>query len=320
MRAMNRSETLEIIRRHSLQPTRSLGQNFLVDDRVIGMAVSAAAPDADTLVIEIGPGLGGLTRALAIDAGRVLAIEIDRHILPALQEVVSPFPCVDIVHADAMQADFKHLTSSWQTQGKIIKVAANLPYYITSPLVEKLISELPCLQSLTLMVQKEAGDRLAATPGSRLYGPVAILAALFGSVKKLARVPASAFYPKPHVDSVLIHLQRHVDGKTVDAAVRDTLPESDADAAVRDTLPESDADAAVRDTLPDSDTEAFLSFLNDCFSRRRKTLVNSLGDAGWSKEKRNCVRQILSSLKLAENVRPEQIKPEEYARIYLLLM
>ena len=280
---MNRSETMEMISRHKLQPTRSLGQNFLVDDRVIDMAVSAAAPDADTLVLEIGPGLGGLTRALAPNSGHVLAIEIDRYVLPALQEVVSPFSNVEILHADATQVDFTSLTNSWLRQGKALKVAANLPYYITSPLVEKLLSELPHLLSLTLMVQKEAAERLAAIPGSKLYGPVAVLTACFGTVRKLARVPAASFYPKPHVDSVLIQIQRQSNG------------------------------------LPAADGKAFLSFLNDCFARRRKTLLNSLGDAGWTHEKRNTVRQILSDLKLAENARPEHIQPFDYARMYHLV-
>lgn len=273
---MNRQETLALLAQFDLKPTRSLGQNFLIDPRIIDLACSASDIGPQDAVIEIGPGLGSLTRVLARQAGRVVAIEIDRHLLPALQQVLASCDQVDIIQADAMQVHFDQLLSDWPGP---LRLAANLPYYITTGVLEKILSERPDLASLTLMLQKEAGPRLSAPSGSRLYGPLAVQIALYGSVRRLAAVPAASFYPRPHVDSVLMLLRR-----------------------------------ADHSQLPGG--RAWLDFLHACFARRRKTLLNSLSDAGWSVQQRRAAETALGAIGLPLTIRPEQLEPEQYLALW----
>ena len=351
---MNKQETIALLEQFNLKPTRSLGQNFLIDNRVIAQAVAAAAPDKETCVIEIGPGLGGLTVELAKLAGVVKAVEIDRHILPALRQVVLPYHNVDIIHADAMQIDFTSLVDDWSGP---VCVTANLPYYITSPIVEKLLSEIKQLSSMTLMVQKEAAARLAAKPGSKLYGPAAVLTALLGPVKKISHVPAASFYPRPHVDSTLIYIgSKQEKAKTTEERPRSSMSTnmdtrlstsaatssdklsfsnatksldiSEAKRPVLNSASNHDVNPAKQSGLSHASNHDvnpakhpvlspdFLMFMNNCFARRRKTLVNSLRDAGWPEENIAQLIKQLQQLDLSEKVRPETISPEQYAALF----
>ena len=270
---MNQKETRELLELFSLQPIQTLGQNFLVDDNICRRILEQAAPASDDLVLEIGAGLGALTRLAARSAGKVVAIEIDRYVLPALSHVLTGLDNVEIIHADARETDFRQLAAAWS--GKVL-VLGNLPYYITTPLITKIICELPQARSIILMVQREAAWRLMAPAGSRRYGPLAILAALYGQTEKLADVPRGSFYPQPHVDSVLLRLTGGHD-------------------------------------LPDREFAPLAAFLDRSFTRRRKTLINSWREAGMQTP---MLAKSLTDGGLPANVRPETVTPQQYLRLF----
>ena len=251
---MNRQETMSLLERHDIIPTRSLGQNFLTDDRVVERICAIAGLGPEDLVIEIGPGIGGLTRELARRAGRVIAVEIDRHVLPALNDVLAEAGGQStVIHADALETNLSELTAGWQGP---VKVVANLPYYITTPLIIKILTEIPECSRLVFMIQKEAAARITARPGSKQYGPLAVLAACFGETKKELTVPADAFYPRPGVDSCIIRII--------------SLQKMQID-----------------------DWLGFRGFLECCFAQRRRLLANSLKIAGISPERLARLPEIL---------------------------
>lgn len=276
---MNIGETKQLIAQFSLQPIRNLGQNFLVDEKIIRLTLEQAEPGPDDLVIEIGSGLGLLTRCLAVQAAKVITIEIDRYVLPALQQVLADYTNVQILHRDARKTDLARLASDWPGQ---IKVIANLPYYITTPLIEQVFRELPQAQTLIYMVQKEAADRITAAPGSRQYGPLAIMAALYGTVRKTAAVPRSSFYPQPQVDSALICL-RH------------------------------------GGIIPEGQWPGLIDFLQHSFTRRRKTIINSWCEAGLQENQLNTLAARLHKWGTRTNMRPQEITPEQYRQLYSAL-
>ena len=179
---MDKQETLALCEQFQIRPTKSLGQNFLIQESVSRRIAALADLSSSDLVIEIGPGLGALTVELAAAAGKVIAIEIDRHLIPALQYKMSQFANSTIIHEDALKTNLRQLTDGWTGP---VKLAANLPYYITTPLIEKMIVELPQSTAMILMLQNEAADRLLAKPGSKLYSPLAILAVQYGRGEKV---------------------------------------------------------------------------------------------------------------------------------------
>jgi len=273
---MNRQETLAILEKHGISPTRSLGQNFLTDDRVVEHICTSADLGPADLVIEIGPGIGGLTRAAAQRAGRVIAIEIDRHVLPALHDVLSAAGNCTVLHMDALDADLVALTAGWDGP---VKVVANLPYYITTPLIVKALVELPECSQMVLMIQKEAAARVQAGPGSKQYGPLAILAACFGQTKREMIVPAGSFYPKPGVDSCIIRMIHN-------------------------------------NKLQIDDWSKFHNFLERCFAQRRKMLMNSLRVAGIQTDKLARLSQIMADSGISAEIRAEMLSPEQFVALY----
>ena len=273
---MNRKETLALLRQFNIRLNHSLGQNILIDECIIGRICQTADLSSSDLVIEIGPGLGSLTRELARLAGRVIAIEIDRQMLPALQLTLGEFQNCQVMHADALAIDLASVVAGWTGP---VKVVANLPYYITTPLLMKILSELPGCSELVLMIQKEAADRVMAKPGCKQYGPLTVLAASIGTVSREIEVPAASFFPVPHVDSSVIRI--NATGK-----------------------------------LHISDWPAYVRFLESCFAQRRKTLTNSLKSAGYGSDRINRLASRLSDLKLDGNVRAERLTEEEFLDIY----
>lgn len=273
---MNKKEIFEILHRFNIQPTRSLGQNFLTDDRVIDNICEIAELKPDDLVIEIGPGIGGLTRELCKHAGQVAAIEIDQHVLPALQHVMADSPNCTILHGDALVTDLTALAAGWTGD---VKVVANLPYYITTPLIVKILVEIPACTHLVLMIQAEAVARIIAGPGSKQYGPLAVLAQSFGDTRREIMVPAASFHPKPHVDSCVIRMKRE-------------------------------------DQLQINDWPAFHRFLEKCFAQRRKMFVNSLRIAGLNQIQMARLSEVMSELGVSAEIRAEMITKEQFAAIY----
>lgn len=207
----------ELLRNHGIVPKRSLGQNFVVDPNTIGKVVDAAALEPSDRVLEVGAGCGSLTVGLAGACEQVYALEVDRRLLPVLQEVVGDLDNVDIVSADALAADLGGFAAN--------KLIANLPYNIAATMVLRALETAPQLESLTVMTQKEVGRRLAAAPGSKIYGQTSVLVAYFGSARVVAPVSRRAFYPVPKVDSVIVRIDRirqetRVDREKLFAVVR----------------------------------------------------------------------------------------------------
>lgn len=201
----------EIAARHGIRPTKSLGQNFLIDPNLARAIAADAEVGPGDRVIEIGAGLGSLTMALASTGARVRAIEFDRRLLPALEEVTAALDGVEIVHADALKVDWgAELASGTWT------VCANLPYNVAVPLVLTILERAPSVMRIVVMVQREVGERFAATPGQEGYGAVSVRVAYRAAASIVRRVPASVFWPRPKVASVVVRFD-HLDAPPVDA-------------------------------------------------------------------------------------------------------
>ncbi|HHY90431.1 MAG TPA: 16S rRNA (adenine(1518)-N(6)/adenine(1519)-N(6))-dimethyltransferase RsmA, partial [Clostridiales bacterium] len=194
--------TKEIIQKYGFRFSKQLGQNFLIDENILQKIINGAAVSKEDWVIEVGPGIGTLTQALAQRAEKVIAVEIDKNLIPILEETLSPYPNVKIIHADILKVDFHELVE--ENIENPIKIIANLPYYVTTPIVMKFLEEKWPLHSLTLMVQKEVADRMRAAPGGKDYGALSVAVQYYCHVEMIAKVPKTVFIPQPNVDSAVI--------------------------------------------------------------------------------------------------------------------
>lgn len=264
-----------VMARHGVTFNKGLGQNFLVDPDVCPSMADAACLDKNTCVLEIGPGVGVLTAELAKRAGKVISFEVDNRLLPVLDETLADFDNVEIINADFMKADIRKITEEKCADMDIV-VCANLPYYITSPIIMLLLeSKLP-VKSITVMVQKEAADRLCAEVGSRDGGAVTVAVSYYAESEKLFFVPRDAFLPPPKVDSEVIKL-----------TVRDTPP------------------------VTVKSEEHFFKTVKAAFSQRRKTAENSIS-AGLG-IKKDIVAQALQSAGLEKSIRAEKMTMRDFA-------
>lgn len=196
-----------IVDEHGFRLRKSLGQNFLIDENTLQRIVEAVELTSTDHVLEIGPGLGTMTQALAARAADVTSIEIDKMLIPILRETLTAYPNTRVVHADALKVDLCELYPS----GDTIKVAANLPYYITTPLILKLLTSPVPWSLMVFLVQKEVGDRLLASPGSDEYGHLSVFAQALGEVELVAKVPRTVFMPPPAVESVVMRIRHRPD-------------------------------------------------------------------------------------------------------------
>ncbi len=199
------ADITELLGSLGLRPRRSLGQNFLADPNTARRITRLAGVQEGDRVLEIGPGIGSLTLSLAEVAAEVVAVELDRALLPLLERVLAGVDNVQIRHADAMEVDLAALLAHWSGRWRMV---SNLPYNIATPLVMRVLAEVPAVESLFVMVQREVGDRLAARPGSKAYGAVSVKVAYYASATVLGEVPPSVFVPKPKVTSALVRLDR----------------------------------------------------------------------------------------------------------------
>ena len=200
---LSRRDVSDLLDRHGLRPSRALGQNFVVDPNTVRRIARLAGVGPGDRVVEIGAGLGSLTLALAETGAEVTAVEIDRHLLPVLEEVVAPSGA-RVVHADALRADWSELLGD---DGPWVLVA-NLPYNVATPLVADLLDGVPQVERMLVMVQREVGERLAAGPGDEAYGAVSVKVAYWATARVAGRVPAAVFLPRPKVESVLVAIER----------------------------------------------------------------------------------------------------------------
>jgi len=254
----------------SIRAKKSLGQNFLRDPHYLNKIADAAQVGPGDQVLEIGPGLGHLTSVLTQRAQKVLAIEVDDRLIPHLQEEFNSVQNFELLHADALEYDYETLEGRW-------KVVANLPYYISTPIIQKLIVRREKFSSLTLMLQKEVAGRIASPPGGKEYGYLSVLVQFYTMPRIEFKVPPGAFTPQPKVDSVVITL------------------------ALRD-----------RPAVMVRDEDFFFRVIKAAFSQRRKTLRNSLKQLGASKEKMDAV---LSSTGIDLARRAETLSVEEFGKL-----
>ena len=244
----NPQRTIEILKKYDFAFRKRFGQNFLIDGRVLDKIIAGAGVCSEDLVLEIGPGIGTLTQYLAEAAGRVISIEIDKKLLPILEETLSDYDNVRVVNADVMKLDLRALIEQELGQGsglRQVKVVANLPYYITTPILMTLLEERLPVANITVMVQKEVANRMKAGPGSKDYGALSLAVQYYAEPYLAANVPRNCFMPRPNVDSAVIRLTRR-----------------------------QEPPVKVRDE------KLLFAIIRASFEQRRKTLVNSLSGSG----------------------------------------
>ncbi len=271
-----------VMARHGVTFNKGLGQNFLVDPEVCPAMAEAAGLDENTCAIEIGPGVGVLTAELAKRAGKVLSFELDERLLPVLKETLAEFDNVEIINKDVMKADLKGIIEE-KCKGMDIVVCANLPYYITSPIIMLLLESRLPLKSITVMVQKEAADRLCAEVGSRDGGAVTVAVNYYAKSEKLFFVPRDSFLPPPKVNSEVIRL------------------------TVRENPPVNVKNEA-----------NFFKTVKAAFSQRRKTAENSLSSGTGIKK--DVIANALAEAGLEKTVRAEKMTMEDFAKLSDILL
>lgn len=268
----------DILSRHGFSFSKALGQNFLTNPSVCPRMAALCHPDldGDFAVLEIGPGIGVLTKELAQVAKRVISIELDTRLLPILEETLADYPNVTIINGDAMKLDLAAILQE-HADGLPVVVCANLPYYITSPLLMRLLESRLPIEAVTVLVQKEAAVRLCAEPATRECGAVTLAVRYFAEPEILFSVSRGSFIPAPNVDSSVIRLRLH-----------DQPP------------------CEIRDEA------LFFRLIHAAFQQRRKTLSNSLGNAGYSKTQ---IATALSAVGLSPTARAEELTIQQYAAL-----
>ena len=201
-------ETMFLLKKYHINASKSLGQNFLIDDLIVENTVDSANISKDDLIIEIGPGLGTLTARLLESAKKVIAIELDKRMITILEDRFSLYDNFDLINEDVLKVDLKSIIENEKNKNNVkdVKIVANLPYYITTPIIMKLLEEKLDIESITVMVQKEVADRLTAKPGDKLAGAITYTVSYYSIAKEILSVPKESFIPSPEVESAVIKL------------------------------------------------------------------------------------------------------------------
>jgi 16S rRNA (adenine1518-N6/adenine1519-N6)-dimethyltransferase len=272
------AKTKEIINRYDFAFKKNFGQNFLVDERVLNKIISAADITEDDTVLEVGPGIGTLTQALARAAGKVIAVEIDKTLVPILGEVLSDFDNIEIINEDILKVDVAAIAEA--NGGKPLKLVANLPYYITTPIIMGILEKKLPVESITVMIQKEVAMRMQASPSTKDYGALSLAVQYYCEPYLVANVPQNCFMPRPNVDSAVIKLTPHKN------------PPVQAE-----------------------NEELMFKLIKTAFSQRRKTLLNCIfnsGEWGMSKEE---IASFLTENGFDERIRGEKLTLSDFARL-----
>lgn len=201
---MEKLNTKEVVKKYNFKFTKSLGQNFLIDDKVLDDIVEGANVSKEDFVIEIGPGVGTLTKELLAKAKKVCAVELDSELIPILQEELQGYDNFELIHKDALKVDFNEIIGEEES----VKVVANLPYYVTTPIIARMLNEDYKFKSLTIMIQKEVAERIDAEPNCKEFGSISVLVQYYCDTKIIRTVPPSSFVPQPKVDSIVIRLDK----------------------------------------------------------------------------------------------------------------
>jgi 16S rRNA (adenine1518-N6/adenine1519-N6)-dimethyltransferase len=273
--------TKEILDKYGFSFKKSLGQNFLIDTNILNRIVDHAELMDGSGAIEIGPGIGALTEQLAKRAEKVVAFEIDQRLLPILEDTLSPYPNVKIIHSDVLKADVHAVMEQEFAQFKDVMVVANLPYYVTTPILMKLLEERLPIRGIVCMLQKEVGDRISAKPGTKEYGSLSIAVQYYTKAETVMIVPKTVFMPQPNVDSAVIRLTLH------------------------DEPPVKVKDEAF-----------FFHVTRSSFAQRRKTILNNLtSQLPDGKLKKESIQAALQQAGVEESRRGETLTIEEFAQL-----
>lgn len=275
----NPKNTIEILQKYNFRFQKKFGQNFLIDTRVLEKIVSAAYITKEDCILEIGPGIGTMTQYLAEHAGKVIAVEIDDNLIPILEDTLNSYTNVTIIHDDILKVDIAHLAAEFNNN-RPLKVVANLPYYITTPIIMGLFENDVPLESITVMVQKEVADRMKTGPGSKDYGALSLAVQYYAEPYLVANVPPNCFMPRPNVGSAVIRLTKHV-----------TSP------------------------VTVQNEKLMFSLIRAAFNQRRKTLVNAINnfsDLSYSKDE---ITNALLTCDFDVNVRGEALSLEQFAKL-----
>lgn len=283
MNLCNPTELKALLNRHGFNFSKTLGQNFLIDKNVLNKIVSASELNENSCVLEIGPGAGTLTRRLAETGARCTAVEIDKALLPILGETLAGFDNFNLINSDILKVDLKKLIKD-EFDNKPFHVIANLPYYITTPIIMQILeSRLPVV-SMTLMVQKEVADRMCATCGSKEYGALSVAVQYYTIPTVICRAEPHCFIPQPKVASSVVHLK-----------------------------------VSATPTVTVSDEKKFFAIVKSSFGQRRKTLLNALSKSPYFSANKDSVRSALVQMDVDENVRGEKLSISQFAKLSELL-
>lgn len=271
------SSTVEILNKYHFNFQKRYGQNFLVDSHILDNIVQAAEVTEDDCVLEIGPGIGTMTQYLAESAREVIAVEIDRFLIPILKETLADYNNVSIINEDILKVNLKALAEE-KNGGRPIKVVANLPYYITTPIIMGLFESCVPLESITVMVQKEVAERMQAGPGTKDYGALSLSVQYYARPEVMMDVSPNCFIPRPNVGSAVVRLNKYKENPVQVA-----------------------------------DETYLFSLIRAAFGQRRKTLANSLGNAGSLEVTKEQIQDALKQMELSSTVRGEALTLSQFA-------
>lgn len=275
----NPQNTIEVLQKYDFTFQKKFGQNFLIDTHVLDKIISAAHITKEDMVLEIGPGIGTMTQYLAEAAGKVIAVEIDKNLIPILSDTLSEYQNVRIINEDVLKLDLRKLADE-ENGGKAIKVVANLPYYITTPIIMGLFENHVPVESITVMVQKEVADRMQTGPGSKDYGALSLAVQYYAEPYIVANVPPNCFMPRPKVGSAVIRLTRH---KEPPVEVKDE--------------------------------KLMFDIIRASFNQRRKTLANGLNNSDKITCSKEIITEAIEKLGKGASVRGEALSLQEFASL-----
>lgn len=279
MNLSNPSELKKVIEKHSFSFTKSLGQNFLIDENVLEKIVLGSGVNKNTAALEIGPGAGVLTRELAMRSKKAVAVEIDKKLIPLLRETLADFSNVKVINEDVMKLDMKKLFAE-EFENTDVAVVANLPYYITTPVIMKLLESECTITSITVMVQKEVAERMAAAPGGKEYGALSVAVQFYSEPKIIAKAEPSCFIPQPKVASSVVKME-----------------------------------ISKNPRVNVTNKAMFFKIVKSAFGQRRKTLVNALSKSPYVSFEKETIINALKNLGFNESIRGEKLSLEEFAAL-----
>lgn len=271
--------TIEILQKYHFNFQKKFGQNFLIDTHVLERIIEAAGITKEDFVLEIGPGIGTMTQYLCESAGEVVAVEIDQNLIPILEETLSAYDNVTVLNEDILKVDIVRLAEE-KNGGRPIKVVANLPYYITTPIIMGLFESHVPIDSITIMVQKEVADRMQVGPGTKDYGALSLAVQYYAKPEIIANVPPNCFMPRPNVGSAVIRLTRH---ETVPVAV--------------------------------DDEKLMFRLIRASFNQRRKTLANGLNNSPEIHLAKEVIQESIEELGVPVTIRGEALTLEQFAEL-----